>query len=152
MFVHEYCFIVYFNFPHLLQVPLKVTGVSLTKTVKKGKPALRVTWNALQNVADLSVYDVEYRRNGKSNWGTRVSAQPYTTFILLPALLPGTEYNVRMRAVSATGEGEWSEVHTETTFDSEFNHLHVYLCYHVIFCNITVASNVVVSVSLTVCY
>ena len=145
-----YC--VYFNFPHLLQVPLKVTGVSVTKAVKQGKPTLRVTWTAVQNVANLSKYHVEYRRNGKSNWGNRASRQPYITSILLPALLPGTEYNVRMRAVSAAGEGEWSEVHTETTFDSEFNHLHVYLCYHVIFCNITVASNVVVSVSLPVCY
>ena len=145
-----YC--VYFNFPHLLQVPLKVTGVSVTKAVKQGKPTLRVTWTALQNVADLLKYQVEYGRNGGFYWGNRVSRQPYITSILLPALLPGTEYNVRMRAVSAAGEGEWSEVHTETTFDSEFNHLHVYLCYHVIFCNITVASNVVVSVSLPVCY
>ena len=145
-----YC--VYFNFPHLLQVPLKVTGVSVTKAVKQGKPTLRVTWNALQNVADLSVYDIDYRRNGKFNWNNRVSTRPYRTSALLPALLPGIKYNVRMRAVSAAGKGEWSEVLTETTFNSEFNHLHVYLCYHVIFCNITVASHVAFSVSLPVCY
>ena len=118
-------FIVYFNSSHLLQVPLKVTGVSLTKTVKEGKPTLRVTWNALQNVADLSVYDVEYRRNGKFNWGYRVNRQPYSTSILLPELLPGTKYDVRVRAVSAAGEGEWSEVMTEKTFDSESNCLHI---------------------------
>ena len=140
MFVYECCFIIYFNFPHLLQVPLKVTGVSVTKTVKMGKPGLRVTWNALQNVADLSVYHVEYRRNGKFNWDKRVSRLPYTTSTMLLALLPGTKYNVRVRAVSAAGDGEWSEVLTETTFDSEISCLYVQLCNHVTFCNITVVS------------
>ena len=100
--------------------------------MKEGKPALRVTWTALQNVANLLEYRVEYRRNAALKWDNRVSAQSYSTSTLLPALLPGTEYNVRMRAVSAAGEGEWSEVLTETTFDSEFSCLHVQLCNHVI--------------------
>ena len=125
MIVQEYCFIVYFNSPHVLQVPPKVTGVFVSKAVKGGKPTLRVTWTALQNVADLSEYHVEYRRDGEFNWGNRVNLQPYTTSFLLPALPPGTEYNVRMRAVSAVGDGEWSEVLTKATFDSAFNCLHI---------------------------
>ena len=136
MIVHEYCFIVNFNSPHLSQVPPKVTGVSVSKDVKNGSPSLSVTWTALQNVTNLLEYQVEYRRNGEFNWDNRVSAQPYSTSTLLPALLPGTEYNVRMRAVSTAGEGEWSEVHTETTFNSKFIHLQVQLCHHVAFCNI----------------
>ena len=140
MIVHEYCFIVYFNSPHLLQVPPKVTGVSVSKAVKDGKPTLNVTWTALQNVANLLKHRIEYRHNGEFDWGNAVVAQAYSTSTLLPALLPGTEYNVRIRAVSAAGEGEWSEVHTETTFDSEFIHLHVQLCHQVTFCNITVVS------------
>ena len=91
-----------------------------------------MTWTALQNVTNLSEYRVEYRRNGEFNWGHSVNAQPYATSILLPALLPGTEYSVRVRAVSAAGEGEWSEVLTQTTFDSEFTCLHVQLCNHMI--------------------
>ena len=118
-------FIVYFNSSHLLQVPPKVTGVSVSKDTKNGKPSLNVTWTALQNVENLLGYHVEYRRNGEFNWGTRVNRQPYTTSTLLPELLPGTEYNVRMRAVSTAGEGEWSEVLTEKTFDSESNCLHI---------------------------
>ncbi len=133
-------FIVYFNFPHLLQVPPKVTGVSVSKAVNKGKITLRVTWTALQNVTNLTEYQVDHRRNGTLSWGHRVSAQPYSTSALLPALLPGTEYNVRVRAVSAAGEGEWSDVLTETTFDSEFTCLHVQLCHPVTFCDITVVS------------
>ena len=104
--------------------------------MKEGKPTLRLTWTALQNVPNLLEYRVEYRRNGEFNWDFGVSAQPYSTSTLLPELLPGTEYNVRMRAVSVAGEGEWSEVLTETTFDSEFNRLQVQLCHHVTFCNI----------------
>ena len=104
--------------------------------MKDGNPTLRLTWTALQNVPNLLEYRVEYRRNGEFNWNNTVNAQPYTTSTLLPELLPGTEYNVRVRAVSAAGEGEWSEVHTETTFDSEFNRLQVQLCHHVTFCNI----------------
>ena len=137
--MHEYCFIVHFNSPHLLQVPPKVTGVSVSKAVKDGKPSLRVTWTALQNVSNLLEYRVEYRRNGEFNWGSTVNAQPNSTSTLLPALLPGTEYYVRVRAVSAAGEGKWSEVHTETTFSSEFSHLYSDLC-HVTFCSITVVS------------
>ena len=119
-----------------MQVPPKVTGVSVSKAVKEDaknrKTTLRVTWTALQNVADLSYYCVQYRRSGES-WDntSTVSVQPNSTSTLLPALLPGTEYNVRMRAVSTAGKGEWSEVLTETTYDSEFIHLHVQLCHHV---------------------
>ena len=134
-------FIFYFNSPHILQVPPKVTGVSVSKAVKDGKPTLRVTWTALQNVANLSAYRFQYRHNKEFNWGNEVGAQPYSTSTLLPALLPGTEYNVRMKAVSTTaGAGEWSEVYTETTYNSGFIHLHVVLCHHVTFCNIAVVS------------
>ena len=120
-------FIVYFNFPHRLQVPPKVTGVSVSKAVNKGKITLRVTWTALQNVTNLTEYQVEYRRYGTLSWGNRASAQPYSTSTLLRDLLPGTAYNVRVRAVSAAGEGEWSEVQTETTYNSELIHLYVQL-------------------------
>ena len=132
MIVHKYCIIFCCNSPHILQVPPKVTGVSVSKAMKEGNPTLRLTWTALQNVTNLLEYQVEYRHNGEFNWGNRVGAQPYSTSTLLPALLPGTEYTVRMRAVSAAGEGEWSELLTETTFDSEFSCLHVQLCNHVI--------------------
>ena len=150
MIVHIYCFIVYFNSLHLLQVPPKVTGVSVSKAAKDGQPSLRVNWTDLQNGANPSKYHVQYGKTREFSWGNQVIT--HATTIFLSKLCHGTEYNVRVRAVSTAVNGEWSEVLTETTFYSEFNHLHVYLCYHVIFCNITVASNVVFSVSLPVCY
>ena len=109
-----------------MQVPPQVTGVSVSKDGKNGYPSLKVTWTALQNVANLSEYRVQYKRSGELFWG---NTSTNSTSILLPALLPGTEYTVRVRAVSAAGEGEWSEVHTETTYNSEFIHLLVQLCH-----------------------
>ena len=142
MIVHEYCFYCLLQFSHLLKVTPNVTDVTVSKDVKDGKPSLRVTWKALQNVTNLLEYHVEYRRNGTLSWeDNRVSAQPSTTSTLLPALLPGTTYNVRVRAVSAAGEGEWSVVHTETTCNSEFIHLHVQLCHHVI-SDVTVVASI----------
>ena len=110
-----------------LQVPPKVTGVSVSKDTKNGKPSLRVTWTALQNVANLSEYRVQYSRSGDLLWGntSTENVQPNSTSTFLLELLPGTEYNVRVKAVSAAGDGEWSEVHTEATYNSEFIHLHV---------------------------
>ena len=134
MIVHEYCFYFLLQFSHLLQVPPKVTGVSVSKDTKNGKPSLRVTWTSLQNVANLSEYRVQYRRSGDLLWGntSTESVQPNSTSTLLPALLPGTEYNIRVKAVSAAGEGEWSKVHKEATYNSEFINLHVQLCHPVI--------------------
>ena len=42
-----------------------------------------------------------------------------TTSTLLEALDAGTVYEVRLRAVSAIGNGTWSEVQSETTYKSE---------------------------------
>ena len=42
-----------------------------------------------------------------------------TTFTLLEALDAGTVYEVRISAVSAIGNGSWSEVELETTYTGE---------------------------------
>ena len=48
-----------------------------------------------------------------------LSDSPPATFTIVTALDAGTEYNVRVRAVSAVGAGEWSVEQTERTFNSE---------------------------------
>ena len=91
----------------------------MSKVIRSGKPALSVTWTAPQSDLPISQYQVEYRRSG-TNWRTANLASPgSTTSTLLEALDTGTVYKVRIRAVSAIGNGPWSRVEFETTYMSE---------------------------------
>ena len=122
-----------FNSLPALPGPSKVTGVSLSKELKEGTPTLRVTWTIPQSDLNISEYIVRFRKNGASAWDNPVIISHATTTTQLPALDVGTEYDVRVRANSAAVEGEWSEVQTETTFNSQFTciiccyQLHVHL-------------------------
>ena len=105
-------------------MPSQVTGVSLSKAVRSGLPALRVTWTAPQSDLTISQYKVQYRR-WDALWGSEItiSGSPPPTSTILTGLDAGTEYNVRVRAVSAGGSGNWSVVQTERTNRSEFIYL-----------------------------
>ena len=102
------------------QAPSKVTGVSLSKAVRQGRPALTVSWTAPQSDVTTSEYVVQYRKSGTTVWGGQAMVSPPATSTQLPALDAGTEYDVQVRARSAAGDGEWSEVQTERTFNSKF--------------------------------
>ena len=119
--IMKWCFICFVNSLHTLdlQAPSQVTGVSLSKVVRVGRPSLTVTWIAPQSDVTISEYHVQYRRSGTIAWGSQVTATHPATSAYLPALDAGTEYEVRVRARSAAREGEWSEVQTERTFNSE---------------------------------
>ena len=78
-----------------------------------------MTWTALP-LSLVSFYELQYGIKDTS-WEHQGNSQPYSQFYVLTKLVPGTQYNVRMRAVSDAGNGEWSEVLTETTFDSELS-------------------------------
>ena len=106
-----------------LTAPSKVTGVSLTKTIDNRTSALRVTWTTPQSDLNISQYQVQYRRNGTMSWSsaTPLSGSPPANSTILTGLDAGTEYNIRVRARSELGAGEWSVVQTERTVsDSEF--------------------------------
>ena len=98
-----------------------MTGVAVSKAERLGKPALSVTWTAPQSDLPISHYQVEYRRSG-TNWRAAMPVFPgSTTFTLLEALDAGTVYEVRIRAVSAIGNGTWSRVESEVTYMSELS-------------------------------
>ena len=81
-----------------------------------------MTWTAPTSDVTISQYQVEYRRS-EINWRAASPVSPGSaTSTLLEALDAGTVYEVRIRAVSAIGNGMWSEVESETTYKSE-------LCY-----------------------
>ena len=98
-----------------------MTSVAVSKAIRSGKPALSVTWTTPQSDVTISQYQVEYRRSG-TNWRAVSPVSPgSTTSTLLEALDAGTVYEVRIRAVSAIGNGTWSRVESETTYRSELS-------------------------------
>ena len=96
-----------------------MTGVAVSKAIRSGQLALRVTWTTPQSDVPISQYQVEYRRSG-TNWRAASPVSPGTAMsTLLEALDAGTVYEVHIRAVSAIGNGTWSEVESETTYMGE---------------------------------
>ena len=101
-------------------VPSQVSDVSVSKAIHPRKPALSATWTTPQSDVPISQYQVEYRRSG-TNWRAASPVSPGSaTSTLLEALDAGTEYEVRIRAVSAIGNGTWSRVESNTTYTSEW--------------------------------
>ena len=90
--------------------------------MESGIPALSVNWTTPQSDVNISQYQVQYRRSGTTSWSSAnpLSGSPPATSISLTGLDAGTEYNIRVRAVSELGAGMWSVEQTERTFDSEF--------------------------------
>ena len=114
-----------FSTSKALRVPSQVTGLSLSKEVRLGRPTLRVTWTAPQSHLTISQYQVQYRRSRDALFGNErtIPGSPPLTSTILTGLDAGTEYSVRVRAVSAVGPGNWSVVQTERTDRSEFVYL-----------------------------
>ena len=85
-------------------------------------PALQATWTTPQSDEPISQYILQYRINGITSWGSQhiVSGSPPQNSAIVLRLAAGTEYNVRVRAVSAVGAGMWSAAQTERTYMSEF--------------------------------
>ena len=97
-----------------------MTGVAVSKAIGSGRLALRVTWTTPQSDVPVSQYQVEYKKRS-TDWRTaNLVSTDSTTSTLLEALDAGTVYEVRIRAVSGIGNGTWSTVEPETTYNSEF--------------------------------
>ena len=92
-----------------LTAPLKVTGLSVTKSVGGGN--LNGSWSTPQSELPITEYEVEYRTSDAKSWinSTRLSVSPPAISTLLTGLDVGVEYIVRVRASSEIGPGAWSE-------------------------------------------
>ena len=85
-------------------------------------PVLRANWTIPQSDEPISHYYLQYKLHGTTAWGSQsiISGSPLLNSGIVPGLVAGTEYDVRVRAVSAVGAGMWSAVQTERTYMSEF--------------------------------
>ena len=104
-----------------MQIPCQVIGVSLSKAMTMEKAILIVTWTTPQSNVTISQYHVQYRKKETTSWGSQItiSGSPPATSAILKRLSAGTEYSVRVRAVSAAGAGMWSVEQMERTFGRE---------------------------------
>ena len=95
--------------------------MEVSKAIRSGKPALSMTWTAPTSDVTISEYQVEYKKHN-TDWRTAKLVSPgSTTSTLLEALDAGTVYEVRIRAVSAIGNGTWNELESETTYKGELS-------------------------------
>lgn len=88
-------------------------GVKVLKTVSLG-PALNVEWTLPQSDLPITECLVYYSSNGSS--GNTFIAPHNATNVTLSSLVEGTLYSVRVRARSAIGLGNWSDVQYNTTY------------------------------------
>ena len=96
--------------------------MAVSKATRSKKPSLRLTWTTPQSDVTISQYQVQYRKQGSSFWRKVNPVSPGSaTSTLLEVLDAGTVYEVRIRAVSAIGNGTWSGVESETTYMSELS-------------------------------
>ena len=98
-------------------VPGMVENVTLVKNASNGQPSLDVSWDEPFSDRAILYYQVEYREIGM-DW-TIQSPNPNATYTTLTGLMPATPYEVRVRALSDHGNGNWSDTVNETTFDGQ---------------------------------
>ena len=106
--------ILYVRIP--LSAPSKISNTTLTNRVNNG-PALEVNWAFPQTDLAIFQYKVQYKIKGTTVWDyVTIRGSPPLTSTTLNKLNAGTEYSVRVQAVSAAGAGMWSAVQTKRTY------------------------------------
>ena len=84
------------------------------------RPALRVIWSTPQSDFTILQYKVQYKIQSSRPWGyAEILVSPPATSTILTRLEAGTRYNVRVRAMSTIGEGNWSMIEGNTTYKRE---------------------------------
>ena len=115
LYIQQECdCIIYVCIP--LSAPSRINSITLTKRVNNG-PSLEVNWTIPQTNLTIFQYKVQYKIRGTTVWDSvTIRGSPPLTSITLNKLHAGTEYRVRVQAVSAAGGGMWSAVQTERTY------------------------------------
>ena len=96
-------------------VPTEITPPIITKAARLGSPALHVSWTSPLSERPITTFQLQYNKDGSSSWVDH-TVTSLSLFIYLENLLPGTTYQVRVRAVSDVGEGAFSAVVNHTTY------------------------------------
>ncbi len=92
------------------QTPIEPpAAMAAPEVLETGLGSVRVTWlDIAAEGAPVTGYDLQYRRAGDVDWVDSPRNQSGTRAEIAD-LSADTDYQVRVRAVNAAGEGEWSE-------------------------------------------
>jgi hypothetical protein len=96
-------------------VPAQIDTLGLNKSIRSGKPALRVSWTTPSSEASILSYQVRYRAVYRPSWTTKTSISTLNS-TYLENLSPGTSYEIQVRAVSSVGSGAYSTVQKLPTY------------------------------------
>ena len=90
-------------------VPAQVGSVEVRPIVPGNNTVgLKVSWNRVSG-NDVT-YEVQNKTAGSMEWSTAVPSNTTETNQILTGLHPNTRYDVRVRAVSNDGNGEWTQI------------------------------------------
>ena len=92
-----------------------MSNIQFTQTVSNEMINLQVTWKQPTSDRIIQHYKVQYRKQGVSSW-TSVTPNPTTRLTTIRNVDKGSVYNVRVRAVSDVGPGQWRSVTSQRTY------------------------------------
>ena len=95
-------------------VPSQVSNIQFTQIVSNGMINLQVAWNQPTSDRTIQHYEVQYRKQSVSSW-TSVTPNPTTKQATIRNVDKGSVYNVRVRAVSDVGSGQWGSATSQMT-------------------------------------
>ena len=75
---------------------------------------LRLSWNPVSG-NDIT-YEVQNKTAASNEWSTAITSNTTGIKQNLTGLDPNTKYDVRVRAVSSDGDGEWTQAAQERTY------------------------------------
>ena len=85
-------------------------------SVVSGQPSINVQWNPPSSDQAIVYYEVEFKISTRNRWTTHGS-NITSNLTSLTDLNLGERYQVRVRAVSVLGSGDWSDTVEEVTYN-----------------------------------
>ena len=92
-----------------------MSNIQITQTVSNRMVNLQFTWNQPTSDRSIQHYEVQYRKQGVFSW-TSVTTNPTTRQATIRNVDKGSVYNVRVRAVSDVGSGQWRSTTSQRTY------------------------------------
>ena len=90
-------------------------GIPSASPVSTSDTELYVTWSARPNTGrpNINNYDLRYKKTPDMTWTN--GPQNVSSGVMISGLVPGTEYQIQLRATNNEGNSDWSNSRTAST-------------------------------------